>query len=198
MKPNSYRAEVGRKQGSGHDREEESEEAQESGRQRSHGYRAVEKRTHPTEEKSPERTEAPIQVNVVAAGFGKGCTQFGVAERAEEDDQAADDPGGENQGDRSDGAGHVAGDQKDAGTDHVADDDGGGRPEAETADEVRRLRPIGCGRIDACHEVHRAYYPSSEAVKLAGAVKEKHRRLLLCRPFARYHLHHYGCAKNGE
>src|SRR5580704_7294702 len=126
--------------GSGDDGEEESEEAQKTGGQRSHGDWALKKRTHPAEEKSPERTEAAIEVNVGAAGFGEGGAEFGITEGAREHNESADDPRGENQSSGAHDASHVAGNQENASTDGVANDDGRGGPQAEAANQVGMLR----------------------------------------------------------
>ena len=113
--------------------EQESEGSAGIRRQCGHSHRALKKRAHPAKKKSPQRTEAAVQVDIGAAGFGEGGAKFGVAEGAEEHDESADEPGSKDQSGRADGAGHVAGDEKNARTDGVADDDRRSRPEAEAA-----------------------------------------------------------------
>ena len=48
-----------------------------------------------------------------------------------QDDDSAEDPRGKHSSNQADCAGHVAGDQKNAGTDGVADNDGRRRPDTE-------------------------------------------------------------------
>ena len=137
--------------------------------QRSHSYRPLQNRTHPTKEKSPKRAQAPAQVNVGAACLGKCGTQFGITESAHEHDQAAQDPGSENELGGTDGARHVAGDKKNAGADGVAHDDGGRGPKAQAANQVGPLcivsqmvaithrieSPLGSGGL--VNQLHRRY-----------------------------------------
>ena len=51
--------------------------------------------------------------------------------------QPAENPGGKNQRGRTDGASHVAGDEKNSRADRVANDDGGRGPQAQAANQVR-------------------------------------------------------------
>ena len=51
---------------------------------------------HPAEKKSPGGTEGASKVGVLAAGFGDGGAEFGERQRAEEGENCADDPRGEN------------------------------------------------------------------------------------------------------
>src|SRR5579885_935907 len=125
------------------DGKDKAEETQESSGKASHGDGTVEEGTHPTEEESPERAETLVQIDVWTASFGKSATQFCVTESAEENDDAAENPRNENERSRADSAGHIACDEKNSGTYGVADDDGGGGPEAETADEVRAIGVLG-------------------------------------------------------
>ena len=68
---------------------DKSREAQKSCGERGDTNGAFEKRTHPAEEKSPERAEALVEVNIAAAGFREGGAKFRVAECAEEHDEPA-------------------------------------------------------------------------------------------------------------
>ena len=91
-------SQVAREQGGAHDGENESQESEESCCQSGHGYRPLEKRTHPAQEKPPERTEARVQIDVRASGFRECRAQFGIAESAEQHDETTRNPGREHQG----------------------------------------------------------------------------------------------------
>src|SRR5580692_5409244 len=91
-------AEMSAEQGRGNGGEDESGKSQKSRGQRSHADGALETGTHPAEKISPEWTEAAAEVDVGAARLGECRAQFGIAEGAAEHDEAAGDPGNENQG----------------------------------------------------------------------------------------------------
>jgi type I restriction enzyme M protein len=104
--------------------EQESQKSHEPGSQGSHGYRPLEKRTRPPKEKSPERAEAPAEVDIGASCLRKCRAQFGVAKSTQEHDQPTEDPCGQNKCGGADGTCHVAGDKKNPGADRVANNNG--------------------------------------------------------------------------
>ena len=90
---------------------------------------------HPAKQKSPHGTEGAAEISVFAAGLGDGGAKFRERQRAKNRKNRSDDPRGENDGDGAAFASHFGGLQKNTGADHGADDDGGGGPGAQAANE---------------------------------------------------------------
>ena len=128
---------VARIQRRGHNWKEEAEKPQKSCGERGHRDWPVEKGTHPAEEKSPERAEPMIQINIRATCPGKRRAKLGIAKGTEEDDDAAKNPRNEDERHCSDCACHVARDKKNSRADRIADNDGRSCPEAKATDELR-------------------------------------------------------------
>ena len=120
------------------------EHARESG----DGAAGDDEKEAPAVEEGGDAAEAIANVAVEAAGFGIGGGELGVSERAEQREDAADDPDEERE---ADGAVHLAkngaGRSKDAGADDRADEEKQKIAEAECAKKwwhvlalLRRLR----------------------------------------------------------
>ena len=103
---------VARVQRCGHYWKEEAEKPQKPRGERGHRDRPVEKGTHPAEEKSPQRAEPMVQIDIRATCPGKRGAKLGIAKRTEENDDAAENPCNEDERSCSDCAGHVARDKK--------------------------------------------------------------------------------------
>src|SRR5712672_3363586 len=101
---------------------------------------------HPAKEESPDWTEAPAQIGILSAGFGKQRTQFREGEGAEEGENCADDPSRENYRDKASLAGHFGWLKKNTGADHGADDYRAGCPSTKSTDKIEALLRRACGQ----------------------------------------------------
>jgi len=93
----------------------------------------------PAKGETPDRTETSAQIGVLAARFRDGRAEFGEGQCAEQREQSADNPGGKDDGHGAAFTSHFGGFQKNAGTDHGADDNRRGGPGAEATDKLETL-----------------------------------------------------------
>ena len=90
----------------------------------------------PSVEKTPEWAERLPQVNILPARTRHHGREFAVGERADNGEEAGDEPGANQQRRRSDLARNFGGNNKDARADHRAHHQHGGAGEAQTFDQL--------------------------------------------------------------
>src|SRR5664279_1342277 len=115
-----------------HGRSKKSHKAQEPGGDHGSRTRPHYHGTGPAKKKSPQWANSATQVNVVATRFRHGSAQFGVAKGPEKDDHSADNPDHQNLPHRIDFTGHVASHEKHRLSNHGANHDRCGSPQAKT------------------------------------------------------------------
>ena len=113
--------------------------AQKSRGQRRDADRPFEHRTHPAEEIAPERPQPFVEIDVAAARFRKCRAEFRITKSAAQNDEARHDPRGKHQLNGANRPRHVAGDEKNSGSNGIADHHGSCSSQRQSANEPARI-----------------------------------------------------------
>ena len=106
------------------------------------------KQQHPSIEKADGGMKGLAQIRVLAANFRPERRQFGIDERAQHGDHAADDPDAEDQQGRVQLLRDDVRVDEDAGADNAAHDDHGGVEQPDLPKQSGEVRCDCCGELD--------------------------------------------------